>query len=84
MLRLATASLVAADLVTDRQRSSGQPAAAGVSQSRRLAITGLLRRRTPSLAQASPFYVVVSSIIDIPTCVYVVEIGYDHFLGYFT
>jgi hypothetical protein len=42
------------------------PDAAAASLTSRLATTGLLQR-TPSLAQASPFCVVVSSSIDIPT-----------------
>jgi hypothetical protein len=80
----ATASLVAAGSVGDRQRSSGQPATAGASPASRLTVTGLLQRRTPSKAQAIPFCMVVSSSIDIPTRVYFLEIGYDHFLGYST
>jgi hypothetical protein len=67
----ATACLVAADSVSDRQRSSGHQVAAGTAPASRLAITGLLQRRTPSLAQASPLCLVVSSRIDIPTILYV-------------
>jgi hypothetical protein len=62
----ATVSLVAADYISDCQCSSGQPTAAGTSLASQLAITGLLQKRTPSLAQASPFYMVVSSSISIP------------------